>query len=105
METNPSLFLLRKRKKFFLAILDLTQTEPLLPPDQLQSVLKQKKTLLACIKRIDEQIKQICPKFSQPLPDEIFQEVSLTKRIIQEILNIDKKNYLQRQQELKTYEN
>lgn len=105
MESPLSLSLLRKRKKFFLAILDLTQQEASLSSAQLHSVLKQKKTLLACVQRIDNQIKQTLSYFPNPLPDAFQQEVILTKSIIQKILEIDKKNYLQRQLELKAYEN
>lgn len=105
MESPCTLSLLKKRKKFFLAILDLTKTEASLSSEQLPCVLKQKKTLLACVKRIDAQIKQNCPIFPNPLPDAMHQEMELTRSIIQKILDIDKKNYLQRQIELKTYEN
>lgn len=101
MQEPSILSLLQKKKKFFLAILNLTQTEDRLPLKHLQSILKQKKTLLSCIQNVDQQLKRLAP--SLPLTDDSREELANIRSIIETILEIDKKNYIQRQAELKNH--
>ena len=95
--------LLKKKKGFFLSILDLTQIEASLSPGELIPVLRQKKTLLSCIEKVDQQIKKIRDSFSSSLPQEIQEELTEIRSVIQRISEADKKNYSIRKNELGTY--
>ncbi|WP_148174346.1 hypothetical protein [Chlamydia felis] len=104
MKEQALLLLLKKKKGFFLAILDLTETEPSLTPVELEKVLRQKKTLLSCIDKVDNQIKEFRHCFTSVLPQDIQEELSEIREIITKILDTDKLNYLQRKKELGIYE-
>ncbi|EPP35392.1 hypothetical protein CP10139811_0918 [Chlamydia ibidis] len=98
------MLLLKKKKGFFLAILDLTETEFSLSSDQLADVLQQKKTLLSCIEKIDHQIKEFWHSFTPILPQDIQNELEDIRKVILQILSADKKNYMLRKKELGIYE-
>lgn len=104
MNEDALLLLLRKKKGLFLAILDLTETEGALSTIELERVLKQKKTLLACIDKIDLQIQEYHYSFPSPLPQELQEELVELRQLITKILETDKLNYLQRKKELGLYE-
>ncbi|WP_201456642.1 hypothetical protein [Chlamydia sp. 17-3921] len=104
MNENALLLLLKKKKGLFLAILDLTETEGSLTTKELEKILRQKKTLLSCIEKVDLQIKEYYHSFSSVLPQDIQQELSKLRQIITRILDIDKFNYIQRKKELGLYE-
>ncbi|CCO01682.1 conserved hypothetical protein [Chlamydia psittaci 01DC12] len=104
MKEQALLLLLKKKKGFFLAILDLTETETSLTPIELEKVLQQKKTLLSCIDKVDNEIKEFRHSFTSVLPQDIQDELSEIRGIITRILDTDKLNYLQRKKELGIYE-
>ncbi|WP_038501333.1 hypothetical protein [Chlamydia avium] len=95
---------LLKKKGFFRAILDLTKTESSLPATELEKVLKQKKILLSCIEKVDIKIKELRYCFTSVIPRDIQQELMEIQKIITQILDTDKINYLQRKKELGIYE-
>lgn len=95
--------LIKKKKGFFLSILDLTQNEASLSSDELTKVLRQKKTLLSCIEKVDQQIKKFRDSFSVALPQEIQEELAEIRSVILRILETDKNNYSIRKTELGTY--
>ncbi|AGT72767.1 hypothetical protein [Chlamydia trachomatis] len=103
MKESALLPLLKKKKGFFLSILDLTQVEASLSPENLIKVLRQKKTLLSCIEKVDHQIKKFRDSFSLALPQEVQEELEEIRSVIQRILETDKKNYCIRKRELRTY--
>ncbi|WP_348663702.1 hypothetical protein [Chlamydia vaughanii] len=104
MKEHALLLLLKKKKGFFLAILDLTETEPSLTTVELEKVLQQKKILLSCIEKVDNQIKEFRYCFTSVLPQDIQEELTDIREIITQILDTDKLNYLQRKKELGIYE-
>ena len=82
MKESSLLPLLKKKKGFFLSILDLTQNEASLSSDELTKVLRQKKTLLSCIEKVDQQIKKFRDSFSVALPQEIQEELAEIRSVI-----------------------
>ena len=103
MKESSLLPLLKKKKGFFLSILDLTQNEASLSSDELTKVLRQKKTLLSCIEKVDQQIKKFRDSISVALPQEIQEELAEILSVILRILETDKNNYSIRKTELGTY--
>ncbi|MBQ8498634.1 hypothetical protein [Chlamydia sp.] len=104
MERLALLPLLKKKKGFFLSILGLTRIESSLSPQELTKVLQQKKTLLSCIEKVDDQIKKIRNSSSLlTLPQEICEELEEIRSVIHSILETDKENYSIRKKELGTY--
>ncbi|ANH78383.1 hypothetical protein [Candidatus Chlamydia sanziniae] len=104
MNEEALLFLLQKKKGLFLAILDLTKTEYALTPVELEKVLQQKKILLACIEKIDHQIKDFRHAFVSVLPQDIQEELTHIRKVITQILKTDKLNYAHKKKELGIYD-
>lgn len=104
MNERTLLLLLKKKKGLFLAILDLTQTESSLTTAELEKVLQQKKILLACIERVDIQIREFRHTFTSVLPQDIQEELEEIREVITCILNTDKLNYIQKKREFGIYE-
>lgn len=104
MKEQALLPLLKKKKGFFLAILDLTKSESSLSTTELEKVLRQKKILLSCIEKVDTKIKEFRCCFTSVLPQDIQEELMEIQKIITQILDADKINYLQKKKELGIYE-
>lgn len=104
MEKQLLLQLLRKKKGLLLVILDLTQSEQTLPIEALENLLRQKKTLLSCIEKVDHQIKEFRHSFASILPQEIQKELFELREVITQILDTDKVNYLAYKKELGIYD-
>ncbi len=99
MREEKLLHLLQRKKGFFEAILDLTETEEPLSFQEWVSILEQKKVLLSCIEEIDMQLlpyKQAMHTLSQDISDEI----EGIKRVIERILHLDSFNQEKRKKDL-----
>lgn len=104
MKEQALLLLLKKKKGFFLSILDLTETETSLSTAELEKILRQKKILLSCIEKIDAQIREFRHYFTPVIPQDIQEELHEIREVITQILKTDKHNYAQRKKELGVYE-
>jgi len=100
MTEDRLLHLIRKKKGFFEAILDLTETESSLSLPEWISVLEQKKILLSCIEEIDHQMTPYQSRL-HILSQEMTEEIDSLKSIIEKILHLDKQSQEKRKQELK----
>lgn len=99
MQEEKLLGLLKRKKGFFEAILDLSETEENFSLSDWISILEQKKVLLACIEEIDIQLlpyKQMLHALSQ----EISEELDSIRKVIDKILHTDSINQQKRKQEL-----
>lgn len=103
MKEQKLLYLLKKKKGLFEAVLDLTETESFLNIKEWQSVLKQKKILLSCIEDIDKQLSIFKDSF-QNFSQEVTDELEFIHHLIIKILDIDMLNQLERRKELLAYE-
>ncbi|MFZ0565888.1 MAG: hypothetical protein WAM28_06870 [Chlamydiales bacterium] len=95
MSEEKLLHLLRKKKGFFEAILELTESEEKLPLNDWVTVLEQKKILLSCVEEIDKELlpfKEMMHELSQ----EIVEELETIRKIVQQILDISDFNHDQR---------
>lgn len=100
MQEKKLLTLLRKKKGFFEAILDLTSTEIELSVQDWVASLEQKKILLSCIDEIDEQLQPF--QFAlHNLSQEAAEELDGIKTVIQHILHLDTLNQEKRKRDLK----
>jgi hypothetical protein len=100
MKEEKLLHLLKKKKGFFEAILELTEDEAEMPLQEWISTLEQKKILLSCIEEIDAELmpfKQTLHNLSQ----EISEELDKIRTIIKRILHIDVINQEKRKKELR----
>lgn len=100
MHEKKLLDLLKKKKGFFEAILDLTETESELSVDNWISVLEQKKILLSCIDEIDDKLKPFQSSLHY-LSQEILEELEVIKSIIHQIIHADDSNQKKRKKSLK----
>lgn len=99
MSEAKLLHLLQKKKGFFEAVLELSESEAGLPFHEWISVLEQKKILLACIEEIDVEIQHFKESF-QILPHEISEEIESIRKVIQHILHLDTLNQEKRRNSL-----
>jgi hypothetical protein len=100
MREEKLLHLLKKKRGFFEAILELTEEESELALPDWISALEQKKILLSCIEEIDAELmpfKQSLHNLSQEISDELENIRSVIKRI----LHIDVINQEKRKKELR----
>lgn len=103
MKEEKLLSLLRKKKGFFEAILDLTEGEGDQPVQAWIEILEQKKILLSCIEEIDAELtpfKQSLHHLSQ----EISEEIENIRQVIKKILHLDLVNHEKRKKELRQYD-
>lgn len=91
MKEEKLLHLLRKKKSFFEAILELTETEANLSIPEWISVLEQKKVLLSCIDDLDIEIRSFQRKLTD-LSQEVTEELEAIRTVIQRILHRDTLN-------------
>lgn len=100
MKEEKLLHLLRKKKGFFEAILDITEEESELPLHRWIEALEQKKILLSCIEEIDAELSP----FKQSLhhmSHEITEEIDHMREVIKQILHLDSLNHEKRRKELR----
>ena len=91
MSEQKLLHLLQKKRGFFEAILDLSEDEQQLPIPDWVSVLEQKKVLLSCIDEIDYELSPFKAKLHN-LSQEITDELSKTRTVVEKILHLDTRN-------------
>lgn len=100
MREEKLLHLLRKKKGFFEAILDLSEEESNMPLEEWVASLEQKKILLSCIEEIDAEMmpyKQSLHDISQ----EISEELEHIRKVIKRILHLDGINQEKRKEQLR----
>ena len=88
MKEEKLLHLLRKKKGFFEAMLDLSEEESDMSVEAWVASLEQKKILLSCIEEIDAELMP----FKQSLHDisqEITEELEHIRTVIKRILHLD----------------
>jgi hypothetical protein len=91
MKEEKLLQLLQKKKGYFEAILELSQTEEIEAITEWIASLEQKKVLLSCIEQIDEQLKPFQESLNN-ISQEITEELDNIRLIIQQILHTDQMN-------------
>lgn len=87
MKEEKILHLLRKKRGFFETILELSSEEKSLPVDDLLSVLRQKKILLTCIEKVDEELS-LFKGSMEMLSQEICEEFDEMKKVMEKILHL-----------------
>lgn len=92
------LSLLKKKRSFFEAILDLTEEESSLSISDWISTLEQKKVLLSCIDEIDAEISPFKAAFHQ-LSQDVVEELDKIKDIVKDILHLDSSNFEKRKKQ------
>lgn len=100
MKEEKLLHLLRKKKGFFEAMLDLSEEESEMPIDAWVASLEQKKILLSCIEEIDAELMP----FKESLHDlsqEISEELEHIRMVIKRILHLDGINQEIRKEKLR----
>lgn len=100
MSEHKLLHLLKKKRGFFEAILDLTENETEVPLREWISILEQKKILLACIEEVDAELQHFQESFHM-LSQDLHEEIEEMKMVIQRILRLDTLNQEKRKRELK----
>ena len=103
MKEEKLLHLLRKKKGFFEAILDLTEEESHLPLHEWISALEQKKILLSCIEEIDAELMPF-KRSLHNISQEISEELDNIRTVIKRILHIDVINQEKRKKELRPHD-
>ncbi|MCH9609651.1 MAG: hypothetical protein S4CHLAM45_00380 [Chlamydiales bacterium] len=98
MSEKKLLQLLKKKRGFFEAILDLTEEEGSLPIPEWISNLEQKKVLLSCVDEVDEMLQPFKASFAN-LSQEIDEELDTIKDVVGKILKLDSHNYEKRRQQ------
>lgn len=95
MSETKLLHLLRKKKGFFEAILELCEEESHLPLHDWISALEQKKILLSCIEEVDIQLmpyRQSLHNISQEISEELDEIRHVIKRILHfDTINLEKR--------------
>lgn len=91
MTQEKLLHLLKKKRGFFEAILDLSEEEQQLPVPDWISVLEQKKVLLSCIDEIDHELSPFKAKLHN-LSQEVTDELNKTRSVVKKILDVDTRN-------------
>jgi hypothetical protein len=100
MKEEKLLHLLKKKKGFFEAMLDLSECESNMTIDEWVASLEQKKILLSCIEEIDAEMipfKQSMHHISQ----EISEELEHIRNVIKRILHLDGINQEKRKDRLR----
>jgi len=87
MREEKLLHLLRKKRGFCEAILELTESEETLALGEWITILEQKKILLSCIEAIDKELKPFRQTMHR-LSQEIDAELEVIRKMIQQILEI-----------------
>lgn len=100
MSDDKLLHLLRKKRGFFEAILDLSEEEEALPVHDWISVLEQKKVLLSCIDEIDSELAPFKATLHN-LSQEVTEELTKTRSIVKRILDMDSRNQNMRRRMLR----
>lgn len=100
MKEEKLLQLLRKKKGFFEAVLDLTHDEGSLPLHSWIEVLEQKKVLLSCIEEIDAELMPFKQSFHN-VSYEISEELDNIRDVIKKILHLDVINNEKRKREIR----
>ncbi|MFN0064877.1 MAG: hypothetical protein ACKVOH_01435 [Chlamydiales bacterium] len=100
MSEKKVLQLLVRKRGFFEAILDLSKEEETLSLSQYISILEQKKVLLSCIDEIDQELLSFKASFHN-LSQTITEEIDKTRRVVLEILHLDKENERKRKKQLR----
>lgn len=100
MKEEKLLHLLKKKKGFFEAMLELTEMEGDLPVQEWISNLEQKKILLSCIDEVDGELTPYCQTM-HILNQEITEELDYIRDVIKRILHLDALNMEKRKKELK----
>lgn len=100
MKEEKLLTLLQKKKGFFEALFELTESETHLPLQEWVSVLEQKKILLSCIDEIDHELNVFQARF-HTLTQDVHEEIEQIRKIIERILYLDQRNLEKRKEELK----
>lgn len=98
MREDKLLQILKKKKGFFEAILDLTENEDHYSMSDLISILEQKQVLLSCIEELDQQLlpyKQSLHSLSQEISDEL----DSIRKVVERILHHDTLNQEKRKKE------
>lgn len=99
MKEEKLLQLLQRKKGFFEAILDLSETEENFSLSEWFSILQQKKVLISCIEEIDSELlpyKQSLHTLSQEIADEL----ETIHKLVKKILHLDSINNEKRKNEL-----
>ncbi len=91
MKEEKLLLLLQKKKGYFEAILELSQSEEMESISEWIASLEQKKVLLSCIEQIDEQLQPFQESLNH-ISQEITEELDHIRRIVQQILHTDQTN-------------
>ena len=100
MREEKLLHLLRKKKGFFEAMLDVSEEESDMSVEAWIASLEQKKILLSCIEEIDAELMP----FKQSLHDisqEITEELEHIRTVIKRILHLDGINQEKRKEQLR----
>ncbi len=99
MREEKLLDLLQKKKGFFEAILELSESESHLNLPEYISLLEQKRILLTCVDEIDQQLGSFKESF-QILGQEVSEEIEQIRKVVERILHLDQKNQEKRKKEL-----
>ncbi len=100
MSEDQLLHLLRKKKGFFEAILDLSEDESELQIHDWISSLEQKKILLSCVDEVDAEIS-LFKRTLHNLSQETSEELENIRKVITRILHLDTINQEKRKKELR----
>ncbi|WP_213318700.1 hypothetical protein [Chlamydiifrater volucris] len=100
MDEESPLYLLKKKKGFFLAVLKLTEAESSLSLSDLEQSLRQKRILLSCIKRVDEELESFQNYLKETSSPKIHQELIEIRLLIEKVLSLDETHYTQRRQSI-----
>ncbi len=101
MNEKQLLTLLRKKKGFFEAILELTESETDLPLNEWVPVLEQKRVFLMCIDEVDGQLHPF-KKTLHTISEEIKAELDHMRHTVKKILLIDGLNQEKRKEIIKS---
>ncbi len=101
MNEKQLLTLLQKKKGFFEAILELTESETHLPLDAWIPVLEQKRVLLSCIDELDAELHPF-KKTLHAISDEIKVELEHMRLVVKKILLLDGMNQEKRKEIIKS---
>ena len=99
MKEEKLLKLLQKKRGFFEAILELSESESHLAIPEWISLLEQKKILLSCVDEIDEELSPFKASLHS-LSQELCDEMDQIRNVVEKILHLDKQNQTKRREEL-----
>lgn len=98
MKEEKLYHLLTKKRGFFEAILELSETESSLPLREWISILEQKKILLSCIEEIDQELVHY-QQALHILSQDITEELEKIREVIERIMHIDHQNQERRKKD------